>query len=165
MRLHTPQLSLGRTWRRTLKLDRMCGPTMSLQRFLLRNEYPQRLLDFDTDEEAITMFECLALRNEHILVALLSNHRVLHHPSILVLADVLGLTEPLDGVQTCEVAIVGAAPSGLAAAVYAASEGLSTIMLEGNSPGGQAGASSKIENHLGFPTGISGQELAERAQI
>ena len=82
-----------------------------------------------------------------------------------VLADSLGLTEALDENTVFDVAVVGAGPAGLAAAVYAASEGLRSIVIEGVAPGGQAGTSSKIENYLGFPTGISGQELAGRAQV
>jgi thioredoxin reductase (NADPH) len=107
----------------------------------------------------------LALTTEDLPAAVLPGHRVLGAPTILALADALGLSEPLDGAEMCDVAIVGAGPAGLAAAVYAASEGLTTIIIEGNSPGGQAGTSSKIENYLGFPTGISGQELANRAQV
>ncbi len=91
--------------------------------------------------------------------------RVLHQPTLPELADELGLTELLDPEMTYDLAVVGAGPSGLAAAVYGASEGLSTIAIEGTAPGGQAGTSSKIENYLGFPTGVSGQELATRAQV
>jgi len=86
-------------------------------------------------------------------------------PSIPELADELGITELPEPGSTYDVAIVGAGPSGLAAAVYAASEGLSTIVIEGLAAGGQAGTSSKIENYLGFPTGIGGQQLASRAQL
>jgi thioredoxin reductase (NADPH) len=142
-----------------------CGPSMHLQRFLLRNNYPHRLLDLDTDTAATDLFQCLSLCSDYLPVTVLPDRRILHHPTILELAEALGLTEPLDGVQTCDVAIVGAGPAGLAAAVYAASEGLSTIVIEGTAPGGQAGTSSKIENYLGFPTGVSGQELANRAQV
>ena len=144
---------------------RTCGPTMMLQRFLLRNSYPHRLLDLTAEIEASELFESLGLSEEQLPVAVLPDGRVLHHPNILNFADSLGLNEPADPASLYDVAIVGAGPSGLAAAVYAASEGLTTIAIEGNSPGGQAGASSKIENYLGFPTGISGQELAERAQV
>jgi thioredoxin reductase (NADPH) len=142
-----------------------CGPSMTIQRFLLRNEYPHRLLDLDTDCEARGLFDCLSLTTDDLPTVVLPGHRVLGAPTILALADALGLTEPLDRAEVCDVAIVGAGPAGLAAAVYAASEGLATILIEGNSPGGQAGTSSKIENYLGFPTGISGQELANRAQV
>jgi len=95
----------------------------------------------------------------------LSDGRTLHRPSITQLADELGITELPDPHRIYDVTVVGAGPSGLAAAVYAASEGLCTIVIEGIAPGGQAGTSSKIENYLGFPTGISGQRLASRAQL
>ena len=90
---------------------------------------------------------------------------MLRNPSTAALADDLGLTETIDPERVYDVAVVGAGPAGLAAAVYAASEGLDTIVIEGMAPGGQAGTSSKIENYLGFPTGISGQALAGRAQV
>jgi thioredoxin reductase (NADPH) len=95
----------------------------------------------------------------------LSDGRVMWRPSIPELADELGITELPDPDLVCDVAVVGAGPAGLAAAVYATSEGLCTTVLEGMAPGGQAGASSKIENYLGFPAGISGQGLASRAQL
>jgi thioredoxin reductase (NADPH) len=94
-----------------------------------------------------------------------SRERVLRNPTTWALADDLGLTEAIDPARVYDVAIVGAGPAGLAAAVYAASEGLDTIVIEGIAPGGQAGTSSKIENYLGFPTGISGEALAGRAQV
>jgi len=144
---------------------RTCGPTMLLQRFLLRNSYPHRLLDLAAEIDAVELFESLGLSEEQLPVAVLPDGRVLHRPNIINFADNLGLNEPADPASVYDVAVVGAGPSGLAAAVYAASEGLTTIAIEGNAPGGQAGASSKIENYLGFPTGISGQELAERAQV
>ena len=95
----------------------------------------------------------------------LSDGRILHRPTIAELADELGITELPDPHVIYDVIVVGAGPAGLAAAVYAASEGLCTIVIEGTAPGGQAGTSSKIENYLGFPTGISGQRLASRAQL
>ena len=144
---------------------RTCGPTMLLQRFLLRNSYPHRLLDLAKEVEATDFFEGLGLSESYLPVAVLPNGRILHHPNIIDFADSLGLNEPIDARDIYDVAVVGAGPSGLAAAVYAASEGLATLAIEGNAPGGQAGSSSKIENYLGFPTGISGQELAERAQV
>jgi len=95
----------------------------------------------------------------------LSDGRILRRPTITQLADELGITELPDPEMIYDVTVVGAGPSGLAAAVYAASEGLCTLVVEGTAPGGQAGTSSKIENYLGFPTGISGQRLASRAQL
>jgi len=95
----------------------------------------------------------------------LSDGRVLARPSIPELADELGISERPDPGVIYDVAVVGAGPAGLAAAVYAASEGLSTTVIEGIAPGGQAGASSKIENYLGFPAGVSGQQLGHRAQL
>jgi thioredoxin reductase (NADPH) len=93
----------------------------------------------------------------------------LRHPSLREVARIAGLLKPLasdeDEEVNCDLAIVGAGPAGLAAAVYAASEGLRTVVLEGYAPGGQAGSSSLIENFFGFPTGISGGELAFRAQL
>ena len=88
---------------------------------------------------------------------------VLKNPANQEIAECLGFNERIDQAQQRDVVIVGAGPAGLAAAVYAASEGLDALVIESSSPGGQAGSSSKIENYLGFPTGISGQELAERA--
>lgn len=86
-----------------------------------------------------------------------SGERVLRNPTNAALADALGLVEAMEPASIWDVAIVGAGPAGLASAVYAASEGLGTVVIEGMAPGGQAGTSSKIENYLGFPTGISGQ--------
>ena len=93
----------------------------------------------------------------------LTDGRVMHRPTIAELADELGITERPDAAMIYDVAIVGAGPAGLAAAVHAASEGLCTIVVESTAPGGQAGTSSKIENYLGFPTGVSGLQLASRA--
>jgi thioredoxin reductase (NADPH) len=98
-------------------------------------------------------------------VVVCSDDSVLRNPTNAQLADALGLTEELDASIVYDIAVIGAGPGGLAAAVYGASEGLTTIVLEAMAPGGQAGTSSKIENYLGFPTGISGQALAGRAQV
>ena len=138
---------------------------MRLQRFLTRNGYPHRLLDTELDPEAEGFFACFGLQSEQLPAVLLGQDRVLNNPSTSTLADELGFTEAFDPTRVYDVAIVGAGPAGLAAAVYAASEGLDTIVIEGAAPGGQAGTSSKIENYLGFPTGISGQALAGRAQV
>jgi thioredoxin reductase (NADPH) len=141
------------------------GDTLRLQRFLTRNGYPHRLLDTEIDADAGGFLEGFEISSDQLPVVILSDERVLRNPSTAVLADDLGLTETMDPTHIYDVAIVGAGPAGLAAAVYAASEGLDTIVIEGTAPGGQAGTSSKIENYLGFPTGISGQALAGRAQV
>jgi thioredoxin reductase (NADPH) len=139
--------------------------TLRLQRFLRRNNYPHRLYDTEADPDAGGFLECFELTAGQLPVVILPGRKVLRNPPTLVLADELGITELLDATKVHDVAIVGAGPAGLAAAVYAASEGLKTIVIEGIAPGGQAGTSSKIENYLGFPTGISGQALAGRAQV
>lgn len=138
--------------------------TIRLQRFMTRNGYPFRLIDTETDAEARGFLNCLDLDEGRLPVVVAAGMNVLGNPSEAELAEALGITEMLDPRKVFDVAVVGAGPAGLAAAVYAASEGLSTIVLESTAPGGQAGTSSKIENYLGFPTGISGQALAGRAQ-
>ena len=139
--------------------------TLALAVFLTRNGYPHRLLDTDTDADADAFFGCFHISPEDLPVVVAPNDHVLRRPTIMALADALGLTETVQGDTVFDVAVVGAGPSGLAAAVYAASEGLATVVIEKLAPGGQAGTSSKIENYLGFPTGISGQALAGRAQV
>ena len=144
---------------------RTAADTLELQRFLTRNNYPHRLLEPTAEQFAHAEPETLS-PDEYLLPAVIfADGRVLHRPTIPDLADQLGLTEVLDPETTYDIAVVGAGPAGLAAAVYGASEGLSTLVIEGIAPGGQAGTSSKIENYLGFPTGVSGQELAYRAQV
>jgi thioredoxin reductase (NADPH) len=139
--------------------------TLRLERFLTRNGYPHRLLDTETDPAAGGFLDCFSLTPDELPVVIVAGEKVLRNPGNAELADALGLTEAMDPTHAWDVAIIGAGPAGLASAVYAASEGLDTIVIEGMAPGGQAGTSSKIENYLGFPTGISGQALAGRAQI
>lgn len=141
------------------------GDTLRIQRFLTRNGYPHRLLDTESDPDAGGFLSCFQLKRDQLPVVIYSGCSVLRNPASAELADALGLTEALDPTHIYDVAVIGAGPGGLAAAVYAASEGLSTIVVEALAPGGQAGTSSKIENYLGFPTGISGQALAGRAQV
>ena len=131
--------------------------TMLLRRFLVRNNYPHRVFDVAAEDTETG--------NASLPMVVVSENRILKRPSIPELADELGITELPDPEEICDVVVVGAGPAGLAAAVYAASEGLRTTVIEGIAPGGQAGASSKIENYLGFPAGISGQGLASRAQL
>ena len=138
--------------------------TTQLQRFLIRNNYPHRIVEVPA-EEAILPDDGLSEHESTLPAVILSDGRTLQRPTITQLADELGITELPDPEMIYDVTVVGAGPSGLAAAVYAASEGLCTIVIEGTAPGGQAGTSSKIENYLGFPTGISGQRLASRAQL
>jgi thioredoxin reductase (NADPH) len=139
--------------------------TLRLQQFLSRNAYPHRLLDTEHDAEAGGFLDCFSLTAADLPVVIAPGHRVLRNPSLAQMADDLGLTETFDHATVFDLAVVGAGPAGLAAAVYGASEGLQTIVVESMAPGGQAGTSSKIENYLGFPTGISGQALAGRAQV
>jgi thioredoxin reductase (NADPH) len=138
--------------------------TLRIQRFMTRNGYPHRVLNTEQDPSAGGFLECFHITPDQLPVLILPGEVVLRNPTNAALAAALGLIETLDADVVYDVAVVGAGPAGLAAAVYAASEGLSTLVLESLAPGGQAGTSSKIENYLGFPTGISGQALAGRAQ-
>jgi thioredoxin reductase (NADPH) len=133
---------------------------VSLRRFLVRNYYPHRIEELPEYGERGEI-EAVKTAPEVELL----NGRVLVQPAICDLADELGITEIPESHRIYDVAIVGAGPAGLAASVYAASEGLATMVIEGNAPGGQAGTSSKIENYLGFPTGISGAQLASRGHL
>ncbi|WP_336487497.1 FAD-dependent oxidoreductase [Methylobacterium nigriterrae] len=139
--------------------------TLRIERFLVRNAYPHRLHDADVDPDAMSCLGGFGLSREDLPVVIAPGGLILRNPTTATLADALGLTEAIDPSHVYDVVVVGAGPAGLAAAVYAASEGLDTIVVEGLAPGGQAGTSSKIENYLGFPTGISGQALAGRAQV
>ena len=136
-----------------------------LERFLRRNGYPiTAMRDIDPDYEAV--MQRFGLTPDQLPVVVIHlNDQLLFRPSNHELAEALGLVEEIDCSQVVDVAIVGGGPAGLSAAVYAASEGLTTLLLEAEAPGGQASTSSKIENYLGFPTGISGEGLAGRAQI
>jgi len=139
-----------------------------LDDFLDKNNVPHRLIDFRS-EAGRALADRLHLASHDLPALITANGMPLRHPSLREVAHVAGLLKPLtsneDEEVTCDLAIVGAGPAGLAAAVYAASEGLQTVVLEGYAPGGQAGSSSLIENFFGFPTGISGGELAFRAQL
>lgn len=139
--------------------------TVRIQQFLTRNGYPFRLLDIHDGDGGWEFLREFGLQCTQLPVVIYSHQRSLGNPSDAQLADGLGLTEDIDPAHVHDVAIIGAGPAGLAAAVYAASEGLDTVVIESMAPGGQAGTSSKIENYLGFPTGISGQALAGRAQV
>jgi thioredoxin reductase (NADPH) len=136
--------------------------TLLLREFLTRNGHPFTYVDIDMDSCAGELMEKLAVRSGEIPVVYCNRRYVLRNPSIAELAACLDLNiNVAKGVR--DVLVIGAGPAGLAAAVYAASEGLKTLVIEKSAPGGQAGSSSKIENYLGFPTGLSGQELANRS--
>jgi thioredoxin reductase (NADPH) len=143
--------------------SRHSAKTLRLREFLTRNGHPHSYVDLDTDTGAQEMLDHFHFTMEEIPVVICNNKTVLRSPSIQELARCLGLNEHIKASEVRDLVIVGAGPSGLAAAVYAASEGLDVLVIEAESPGGQAGSSSRIENYLGFPMGISGQELAGRA--
>jgi len=138
--------------------------SLRLQNFMRRNAVPHVLLDPATDREAQQIVERLAIREQDLPIVLCPDgSAMLRNPTERQLAKCLGLLPQFNAETTFDVAVVGAGPAGLATAVYAASEGLSVLVLDSRSFGGQAGASARIENYLGFPTGISGQALAGRA--
>jgi thioredoxin reductase (NADPH) len=136
---------------------------LRLENFLRRNGHPHRALDSATDSCAQTLQKQFSIQPEHLPIVLCPGGQILRNPSESELARCIGLLNSIDPNMVYDTAIVGAGPAGLAAAVYAASEGLSTLVLDCRSFGGQAGASSRIENYLGFPTGISGLALMARA--
>ena len=139
--------------------------TVRLERFLRRNGYPVDVLNCDEDncEEVLSRYEITEKDLPAVLIHL--GDEIVINPSNYELAEHLGLLEEIDKDDVYDVTIIGGGPSGLSAAVYAASEGLKTLLVEHEAPGGQAGTSSKIENYLGFPTGVSGQALAGRAIV
>jgi thioredoxin reductase (NADPH) len=137
--------------------------TMALREFLTRNAQPFTYEDVDADPAVQEMLDRFQVRVDEVPVIICAGGRVFRNPSIESLAKEIGLSLDLDAGSLRDVVIVGAGPAGLAAAVYAASEGLNVLVLEAKAPGGQAGTSSRIENYLGFPTGISGEALAGRA--
>jgi thioredoxin reductase (NADPH) len=143
--------------------SRHSGNTLRLREFLNRNSHPYTYVDLDTDETSQDLLDRFEVRLDEIPVVVCDSRSVLRNPTIQELADCLDLNSSIDESEVRDLIIVGAGPSGLAAAVYAASEGLDVLVIECAAPGGQAGSSSKIENYLGFPTGVSGQELAQRA--
>jgi thioredoxin reductase (NADPH) len=133
-----------------------------LRDFLARNRVPARWLDVERDGEARELLAVAGVEETGLPVALLEDGSVLERPSVLELAERLGVSAQ-PSAEHYDLVIVGGGPAGLAAAVYGASEGLRTVMVEREAPGGQAGMSSRIENYLGFPTGLSGSDLARRA--
>lgn len=150
----------------TLIGSRDSRDTIRIERFLRRNGYPVVLLSDLESEECKKLLNTCQISDKSLPAVLLFNEEtVLNNPTNLELSEKLGLFEEIDQEYPYDVAVIGGGPGGLSAALNAASEGLKTIVLEAEAPGGQAGTSSKIENYLGFPTGISGQALAGRAQI
>jgi thioredoxin reductase (NADPH) len=143
--------------------SRHSANTLRLREFLTRNEHPYAYVDLDTDKTSQELLDRFEVKLDEIPVIVCRARSVLRNPTIQQLADCLGLNVAIDQTEIRDLIIVGAGPAGLAAAVYGASEGLNVLVVEAISPGGQAGSSSKIENYLGFPTGLSGQELAARA--
>jgi thioredoxin reductase (NADPH) len=134
-----------------------------LQGFLTRNSFPHAVLDASDPDEGKPLIERLGIQPEDLPLMVCPNGMIRKNPTDAEAGTCLGMTPDLDETMIYDVAVVGAGPAGLATAVYAASEGLSVLVLDQRAIGGQAGASSRIENYLGFPTGISGQALAGRA--
>jgi thioredoxin reductase (NADPH) len=140
-----------------------CSGTLGVKQFLARNAHPYSYIDLENDAEAQHFLDRFKVGVNDIPILICRGELVLRNPSNKQIADCLGFNESIDQAQVRDVLVVGAGPSGLAAAVFAASEGLDVLVMESNVPGGQAGASSKIENFFGFPTGITGQALTGRA--
>ncbi|MDQ3998389.1 MAG: FAD-dependent oxidoreductase, partial [Gemmatimonadota bacterium] len=143
--------------------SRHCAATLGVKEFLTRNGHPYSYIDLDTDDSVQDLLDRLNVGENDIPLLICRGSVVLRNPTSRQIADCLGFNDGIDKTQLRDVVVVGAGPSGLGAAVYAASEGLDVLVVESRSPGGQAGASSRIENYLGFPTGISGADLAARA--
>jgi len=139
------------------------GDVLRLEGFLRRNGHPRQTLNPETDAEARALVERFHVDPGELPIVLCPGGQMLRNPSEIELARCIGLVRAIDPHRLYDVAIVGAGPAGLAAGVYAGSEGLSTLMLDCRAFGGQAGASARIENYLGFPTGISGMALMARA--
>ena len=140
-----------------------CQGSLHIREFLTRNGHPYRFVDLDSDADSQAMLDQFQIKAGDIPVVICRGTLVLRNPTVQQVAECLGLNPKIDRTAVCDLVIIGAGPAGLGAAVYAASEGLQVVMVEANAPGGQAGTSSRIENYLGFPLGISGQELAARA--
>jgi len=138
--------------------------TLRIKQFLTRNDHPFQYLDLDRDADVGQLLARFDVEPAQLPVVICRGEAVLKNPTNQEIADCLGFNKGIDHTHLRDVVIVGAGPAGLAAAVYAASEGLDVLVVEASSPGGQAGSSSKIENYLGFPTGISGRDLAGRAE-
>src|SRR4029079_19765674 len=137
--------------------------TLRVKEFLTRNGHPYKYLDLDFDDDVQVLLDRFHIGVADVPVLICRCQVVLKNPTNEEIADCLGFNEAIDQTHLRDLVVIGAGPAGLAAAVYGASEGLDVLVVESNSPGGQAGSSSRIENYLGFPSGISGQELTARA--
>ena len=146
-----------------LLASNFCSATLRIKEFLTRNSHPYSYVDLDRDAGAEELLARFGVDPKDVPVLICQGRKVLRNPSNSEIAECLGFNDSVDAARVRDVVVIGAGPSGLAAAVYAASEGLDVLVLETEAPGGQAGTSSKIENYLGFPMGISGQDLAARA--
>ena len=140
-----------------------CQGTLRIREFLTRNGHPHTLLDLDREAGVQELLDHFHVSAADVPVVITCGQVVLRNPTNQQIADALGFNDAIDQTHVRDLVIVGAGPSGLAAAVYGASEGLDVLVVESTAPGGQAGASSRIENYLGFPTGIAGLDLAARA--
>ena len=140
-----------------------CSGTLRIKEFLTRNGHPYTNVDLDHEADVQALLDRFGISLDDIPVLICRGTVVLRNPSNGEIADCLGFNDSIDQTKARDVVVIGAGPSGLSAAVYAASEGLDVLVVEGSAPGGQAGSSSRIENYIGFPTGISGQDLAARA--
>jgi thioredoxin reductase (NADPH) len=143
--------------------SRHSAGTLRVKEFLTRNGHPHSTIDVEHDPTAQALLDQFGVGIADVPIVICRGVRVLKNPSNEELADCLGYTSVIDPAKVRDLVVIGAGPAGLAAAVYGGSEGLDVLVLESTAPGGQAGSSSKIENYLGFPTGISGQALAGRA--
>jgi thioredoxin reductase (NADPH) len=140
-----------------------CSDTLRIKDFLTRNGHPYAYIDLDRDADVQELLDRFHIGTDDVPVVICRGEVVLKNPTNQAVAECLGFNVGIDALHIRDLIIVGGGPAGLAAAVYGASEGLDVLVLEANAPGGQAASSSKIENYLGFPTGISGHDLAGRA--
>jgi thioredoxin reductase (NADPH) len=139
--------------------------TLRIKEFLVRNGYPYSYIDLERDHDVENMLDSFHITANELPVLICRGEVVLRNPSKQEIAICLGFNDAIDQTKVRDLVIIGAGPSGLAAAVYGATEGRDVLVLETGSPGGQAGSSSRIENYLGFPSGISGQDLTGRAYV
>ena len=137
--------------------------TLGVKEFLTRNAHPYAYIDLDREADVQAVFDRFGVTAADVPIVICRSEIALRHPTDAEIAECLGFNAAVDVRHDHDLVVVGAGPAGLAAAVYGASEGLDVLVIESSSPGGQAGSSSKIENYLGFPTGISGQALGGRA--